>query len=107
MFLALLAGLIALQTLQWRRLARGVSSGLLTKRRAMTRYVVWALAPIFSLAAAFLAAVGLEEWLGVAIVSRASESTIRAAPFLGIILLGLAGLGSVGFVVRCVWLKRT
>lgn len=102
MLLVILAGVVALQVWAWRELSEGVASGALSKAHAVAWYIIWALIPTVLFVAAFLGAVGLEEWLGVALIG---ESMARAALPLGIFLLGLAGLGSLCFGVRCTRLK--
>jgi hypothetical protein len=93
---------MALQVWEWRDLAARVTSGTLTKGRAVGRYIIWALAPSLLLAASFLGAVGLEEWFGVSLIG---ESMARAVWPLTILLLCLVGLGSLGFAVTCARLK--
>jgi hypothetical protein len=96
MVLVILAGV--LQVREWRDLSGRVTSGGLTKGRAVRRYIIRALAPSLLLAASFLGAVGLDEWFGVSLVG---ESMARAVWPLTILLLSLAGLGSLGFAVTC------
>ena len=103
MALAILAGVLALQAWTWHRLSGRVASGELSKLRGAARYGLWALVPLLLFVASFFGAVGLEEWLGVALLS---ESMARATLLIVAFLLGVAGLGSACFGVRCVLIKR-
>ena len=102
MILVILAGVIALQVREWRDLSGRVTSGTLTKGRAVRRYIIVALVPSLLLAVSFLGAVGLDEWFGVSLIG---ESMARAVWPLTILLLCLAGLGSIGFAVACTRLR--
>jgi len=103
MALVILAGVLALQAWTWRRLSGRVSSGQLSRLQAAVRYGLWALVPLLVFVGAFFGAVGLEEWLGVALLP---ESMARATLLIVGFLLGLAGLGSACFGVRCVLIQR-
>ena len=94
----ILVAAIALQIRQWRHLYRRLTSGSLTKPRAIGLYVMWALAPTFLLGAALLTTIGLEERLDVAIIG---EEIARAVVPVGILLLGVAVIGSIAFGVAC------
>lgn len=98
MLLLILVAAIALQIRQWRHLYRRLTSGSLTKPRAIGLYFMWALAPAFLLGAALLTAVGLEEQLDVAIVSEGIARTVLP---VGILLLGAGVVGSIAFGVSC------
>jgi hypothetical protein len=77
-------------------------AGTLTKPKATLRYTLWALVPPLLFLSAFAAAVGLEQWRAVAFVS---EPMARATPLIAAFLLGVAGLGSIGFGIRCAFIK--
>jgi hypothetical protein len=100
--LVILALVVVLQACAWRELSARVTSGALTSAGAVGRYLVWAVMPTVLFVTAFLSAVGLEEWLGVALIG---ESMARATLPLGVFLIGVAGLGTLCFGVRCAWLK--
>jgi hypothetical protein len=80
-----------------------IAAGELTRLQGTVRYGLWALVPLALYVALFFGAVGLEEWLGVAMIS---ESVGRATLLLAGVLLGVAALGSTCFGVRCVFIKR-
>ena len=103
MVLILLAAVLALQGWTWHRLLGRVASGQLTKLQGTLRYGLWALVPLLLFGASFFGAVGLEEWLGMALLS---ESLSRATLLIAALLLGAAGLGSACFAVRCAFVKR-
>jgi len=102
MFLLILVAILALQAWTWHRLVGHVTSGALTKRQASVRYALWALVPLLLFVAVFLGAVGLEEWLGVALLS---EPMGRATLLIVVFLLGVAGLGAACFGIRCAFIK--
>ncbi len=104
MFLLILLAVLALQAWAWHRLAGHVASGALTKLQAIVRYALWAFVPLLLFLAVFLGSVGLEEWLGIPLLS---EPMGRATPLIVACLLGVAGLGSVAFGVRCALIKRS
>jgi Kef-type K+ transport system membrane component KefB len=52
-----------------------------------------------SFVAIFMAMVGLEEWLNVALIEE------RAA-LLALPVLALSALGTIGFTVRCAFVRR-
>ncbi|MDH3505279.1 MAG: hypothetical protein OEM58_12225 [Nitrospirota bacterium] len=101
MFLLILGLVVVLQVWTWTRLVRHVASGALTRLGAVGRYVMWACAPAVVFLAGFFGAVGLEEWLGLALIP---EPLARASLLIGAVLLGGAGLGSLCFAVRCAFL---
>ena len=103
MFLVILAGVLALQGWTWQRLSGRITAGELTRLQGTVRYGLWALVPLVLYVALFFGAVGLEEWLGVAVIS---EPMGRATLLIAAVLLGVAGLGSACFGVRCVFIKR-
>lgn len=103
LLVTILVALAALQAWVWRNLAARVAGGTLTRLGAIVRYVLWALTPLGLLLVAFLAAVALEEWLGAAVIP---ELLGRAVLPLGVLVLGVAGLGSIGFGIRSIWLNR-
>ena len=102
MILVILAGVIALQVWEWRELARRRSSGTRTKGRAVRCCTTRGPTPFLFLAASFLGTVALDEWFGVSLIG---ESLARAVWPLTILLLCLAGLGSLGFAVTCARLR--
>jgi hypothetical protein len=104
MFLALLIAALALQAWGWARLATGVRSGRLGCGQAVLRYSGLALLPFAGLVAAFFPLVGLEEWLGVAVLS---EPVSRAAPLAGLVLLVLVVAGSGAFAAWCALRRRS
>jgi hypothetical protein len=61
------------------------------------------LVPVLLFGAFFFGAVGVEEWLGVAVLS---EPMGRATLLIVACLLVTAGVGSSCFSVRCVFIKR-
>ncbi|MGE0455909.1 MAG: hypothetical protein AB7O37_19510 [Vicinamibacteria bacterium] len=93
---------MALQAWVWRDLSTRVECGGLSKMGAVIRYALWALMPPLLFVVAFLVGVGLEEWLDVALIP---ELLGRAALPVGVFLVGSAGLGSICFGVRSVWLE--
>lgn len=103
MVLVVLAAVLALQGWTWHRLLGRIASGRLTKLQGTLRYGLWALVPPLLFGASLFGAVGLEEWLGVAVLS---ESLSRATLPIAALLLGAAGLGSACFAVRCAFVKR-
>lgn len=98
MLLLILVGVIALQVRQWRRLNGRMTHGALAKPRAIVLYVTWALAPTILVGAALFVAIGLEAGLGVALIG---EEVARAVLPVGILLLGVALIGSLAFGVTC------
>ncbi len=104
MILVFLSAVLALQAWKWQRLSERIASGQLTKLQGFVHYGLWALVPLLLFVASFFGAVGLEEWLGVALLS---ESLGRATPLIAAFLLGAAGLGSACFGVRCAFIKRS
>jgi Kef-type K+ transport system membrane component KefB len=66
------------------------------------RYGLWAGVPLLLFVALFFAAVGLEEWLGVALLP---EPLSRVTLLIAAFLLGVAGVGSACFGVRCAIIK--
>jgi len=54
--------------------------------------------PLLVYLTGFIGAVGLEEWLGIALIS---EPMGRATLLIVAFLLGTAGLGSSSFGIRC------
>jgi len=103
MVIVLLAAVLALQAWTWHRLSGRIASGQLTKLQGAVRYGLLALVPLLLFGASFFGAVGLEEWLGVALLS---ESLGRATMLIAAFLLCAAGLGSACFSVRCAFIKR-
>jgi uncharacterized membrane protein YedE/YeeE len=100
--LLILAAAAALQAWAWQRLSTHVIAGTLTKAAATLRYTIWALVPLLLFLLAIAAAVGVEQWRGVALVP---EPMARATALIAAFLLGAATLGSICFVVRCAFLK--
>lgn len=93
MFLLFLTGSVGLQVWAWHRLIGRVQAGALTRLQGVARYVCWAFLPVLLFVAGFLAMVGLEEWLRLALIEE------RAA-LLALPVLGLSVLGSAAFAVR-------
>jgi len=103
MFLVMLAGVLAYQAWMWHRVSGRIAWGELTKLQGVLRYGLWALLPVLLFVALFFGAVGLEEWLGVAVISEPmGRATIPIVAFL----LVIAVLGSACFGVRCLFIKR-
>jgi hypothetical protein len=100
--LLFLAAVLALQAWAWVRLSAHVMAGVLTKPGATARYSLWALVPLLLFLSVLAGAVGLEEWMGLALLS---ESLARATPLIAAFLLGMAGVGSLCFGVRCAFIK--
>ena len=84
-------------------IARLVGSGELTRLGASGRYAMWASAPAVVFLMGFFGAVGLEESLSLALIP---EPLGGASILIVAGLLGIAGLGSLGFAVRFAFLKR-
>ena len=102
MLLVLLAGALAVQVWAWRRLRERVEMGGLTRLGASARYGLWALAPFLLFAGFFFSALGLEEWLGLSIMSEPmARATLPAAAFL----LGIGVVGWLLFATRCVLMR--
>ena len=101
---ALLIAALALQAWVWSRLAARVRSGRLSIRRAVARYAGAALLPFVGLAAAFFALVGLEEWLGLALLS---EPLSRATPLAALLLIAFFVAGSTFFAVWCAYMRSS
>ena len=93
-----LVGAVVLQAWAWRRLARRVRAGRLTRLGSATRYAGWAFVPVAALVAVFFLMMGVEEWRGVALVPE------RGA-LLMIPLLALALVGSAVYALRAVFLS--
>ncbi len=102
MALVLFATVLAFHAWMWRRMFERVASGQLAKLRGTARYGMSALLPLFGFVASMLSAVGLEEWWGVALVS---DSMARASPLICVFLLAAAGVSSLGFAIRCAYIK--
>jgi len=102
MFLLTLCIILAIQTWAWMHLTQQVASGELTKWRASAFYALWASVPTIVFLIGLFGAVGLEEWLGLALIP---EPLGRANPLIVVGLLGMALLGSLCFAVRCTSLK--
>ena len=103
MLLLWLVGSLALHVRAWQRLAVRVDTGKLTKLRALVRYAGWALTPLLAFVGFFLAAVGLEEWSGMALIG---ESMARATLPIAVLLAGLAGTAWIAFAARCALIKN-
>jgi hypothetical protein len=99
MFVALLIGSIVLQAWAWRSLAGRLRGGALTRLQTAARYAGWAFLPVLLFVAVFMAMVGLEEWLKVALIEE------RAA-LLALPVVALSVLGTIGFTVRCAFVRR-
>ncbi len=94
---------VAVQASGWRRLWRHVEARSVTRLGASLRYGLWALAPLFLFVGSIFTAVGLEEWLGVSLVS---ELMGRATLPVAASLLGLATAGWICFAARCALSRR-
>jgi hypothetical protein len=99
MSVTLLIGSIVLQAWAWRSLVGRLRAGTLTRLQTAARYAGWAFLPALSFVAVFVAMVGLEEWLGVALVEE--RAALLAWP-----VLALSVLGTIGFTVRCAFVRR-
>jgi hypothetical protein len=99
LFVTLLIGSIILQAWAWRSLAGRLQGDTLTRLQTASRYAGWAFLPVLLFVAAFMAMVGLEEWLKVALIEE------RAA-LLAVPVLALSVLGTIGFTVRCAFVRR-
>lgn len=102
MFLLILGLVLVLQIWTWTRLVRRVSSGELTRLGASGRYAMWAFAPAVVFLVGFFGAVGLEEWLNLALIP---EPLGRTSILIVAGLLGIAGIFLLSFAVRCALLK--
>ena len=100
MFAGLLIGALALQVWVWRSLAARVRSRQLTPGRAIARYAGAALLPVAGLAIVFFSLVGLEEWLGIALLS---EPFSRATPIAALLLTAIFVIGSLTFTAWCAY----
>ena len=99
MLLVLLVGSVALQAWAWRHLWERVETRRLTRLGGFVRYGLWASAPLLLFVAFFFSAVGIEEWFGVSVLSELmGRATLPAAAFL----LGIAMVGWICFVAKCV-----
>jgi len=96
--LLILVLVVALQAWAWHRFSGRAASGSLTRTGAGIRYLLCALVPLLAYLLAFMGAVGLEGWLGIALIS---EPMGRATLLIVAFLLGAAGLGSLCFGIRC------
>ena len=103
MLVVLLVGSLALQIWTWKRLVARVSFGHVSRLQAVARYGCWAFAPLLLVVAIFFTAVGLEEWLGVALLS---EPMGRATPLVAIFLLATALIGWAAFALRCTLISQ-
>jgi len=104
MLAVLLIAVLALQVWVWNSLVTRVRSGRLSPARAVLRYTGAALLPVVGLAIVFFTLVGLEEWLGIAVLS---EPFSRATPLLALLLIGLFVIGSLGFALWCTYLAMS
>lgn len=98
MFVMFLIVSIGLQAWAWRRLLRRIRANALTRIGGAARYASWAFLPLILFVVAYFAMVGVEEWLRVAVIEE--RTALLALP-----LLGLSTLGSVGFAVRCAFVR--
>ncbi len=89
---------VGLQIWAWRSQIQRVRVGALTKMGGALRYAGWAFLPLLLFASVYLAMVGVEEWLHVAVIEE--RTALLALP-----MLGLSTLGSVGFAVRCAFVR--
>lgn len=89
---------VGLQVWAWRSLIPRVRAGALTRMAGATRYASWAFLPLMLFVGTYLAMVGVEEWLHVALLEE--RTALLALP-----MLGLSTLGSAGFAVRCAFLR--
>jgi hypothetical protein len=103
MLLAFLLAAVALQAWAWRRLRGRIAAGEVTRLGALVAYGGWALAPFLSFLGLFAGLVGLEELSGAAIVPEPLGS---AAGPTAALLLGVAGLGWLGFSLCCARVRR-
>jgi len=101
MFAVLVIGALALQVWVWRTLAERVRSRRLNPGKAIARYAGAALLPIAGLAIVLFSLVGLEEWLGIAVLS---EPFSRATPIAALLLIAIFAIGSLAFAVWCAYL---
>jgi hypothetical protein len=99
LFAFFVIGAIALPAWAWQRLLVRMRSGALSRGQGALRYAGWAFVPVVAFVAAFMAMVGLEEWLSVALVPERS-------PLLVIPVLALSVLWTLAFWIRCLFLRR-
>jgi hypothetical protein len=90
---------IVLQAWAWQRLVTRMLSGALSRGQGALRYTGWAFVPVIVFVALFMAMVGLEEWLGLALVPERS-------PLLVIPVFALSVLWTLAFWGRCLFLRR-
>lgn len=90
---------IALQVWAWRGLIARLESGALTRFQGAAQYAGWAFLPLALFIAIYLALVGLEEWRHVALIGE--RTALLAVP-----VFALSVLGSMGFAVRCAFVRR-
>lgn len=103
MLLVLLVGSLALQVWAWRTISKRIEWGGMTKLQGAARYAFWAFLPLLVFVGIFFGAVGVEEWLGVALIS---EPVARGTPLVALLLFTLSGLGWLGFAVRSAFLHK-
>ena len=100
MFLIYLIGGVGVQVWAWRSLIDRLQDGTITKLQSASRYAGWAFLPVLLFVCGFVAMVGIEEWLQVALIEE--RATLLALP-----VVGLSFLGTVAFTVRCAfWRSR-
>lgn len=86
------------QVWAWRRVVGRQRQAGLTRLQSVARYAAWAFLPLLLFIAGFFAMVALEEWLRVSLIGERWALLILP-------LLGLAGLGTTAFAVRCVLVR--
>jgi hypothetical protein len=104
MLLGLLIAALTLQVWVWSRLTGRLREGRLSVGRAVARYAATALLPFAGFAVGFFSLVGLEEWLGVALLS---EPLSRATPVVALLLLAFFVLGSSAFAIWSTYVRAS
>ena len=97
MFLLALCIILAIQIWTWNHLPQQVATGKMTKIGAIGGYTLWASVPMIIYFIVLFGAVGLEEWLGLALIL---EPLARATVPILAVLLGSTILASLSFAIR-------
>ena len=104
MFAALFFGSIIVQTWGWRRLARRIAAGTMTRTGAVAVFAIYAVPPSALYVGIQFAAIGLESWLRVSLIDEAAaRSTLPGAA----VLLIVAAILWIAFTVRCMFIEQT
>jgi hypothetical protein len=100
MFPLFLVGQLALQVWVWRRLIGRLKDGTLTRIQGAARYAGWGFLPVALFVTIYVAMVGLEEWWHIALIEE--RTALLTVP-----VLALSVVCSIGFAIRCAFVRRT